>query len=321
MNVILLATVVTIAVPALLVLYVLAIEGLVHLLPFRTQSLVRPWLWLAPALGLLGVFLVYPLFRTILESFYNASSTVAVGLQNYVYIFSDSSTQSAMLNNFYWIIFFTGFSVGIGLLMAFLSDKVRYGGLSKTLMFMPMVVSYVAASVIWRFVYAYRPPGETQTGLLNAIGTALGGSPVAWLFEPLTNNAALIFVGVWTAAGFCMVILSAGLRGLPEEVLEAARVDGANEWQVFARVTMPLLMPTVAVVATTMIINALKVFDIVYVMTNGNFNTDVIANQLYKQLFIARDTGRASAIAVVLLLTVLPVMIINIRRFRTQENV
>ncbi len=317
---ILLAGIVTIAVPLALVLYIVAVEALTNTLPIKTQPLIRPWLWLMPALLLLGIFLVYPVVRTIIDSFYNATSSQFVGLSNYSYIFSDTSTQGSMLNNLYWIIFFTGLSVAIGLMMAILSDKVRYGGFSKTLMFMPMVISYVAAGVIWRFVYAFRPPGSPQTGTLNAIGSAFGASPIAWLIDPLTNNASLIFVGVWTAAGFCMVILSAGLRGLPEEVLEAARVDGATEWQVFARVTMPLLLPTIAVVATTMIINALKVFDIVYVMTSGNFNTDVIANQMYKQLFISRDIGRASAIAVVLLIAVLPVMLLNIQRFKAQEN-
>jgi alpha-glucoside transport system permease protein len=186
-------------------------------------------------------------------------------------------------------------------------------------MFMPMAISNVAAGVIWKFMYDYRPPGLPQTGTVNALlGGIPGFQPVAWLINGATNNGALVFVGVWIVAGFCMVILSAGLRGIPEEVLEAAKVDGASNWQAFVSVTMPLLMPTVIVVATTMVINALKVFDIVYVMTNGNYNTDVIANQMYKQLFITRDLGRASAIAIVLLLAIIPVMIVNIRRYRAQ---
>lgn len=310
-----------IGVPIVLVGYIAGIEGFLARLNAVTARRVRPWLWLGPALVFLTVFLVYPAINTFILSFRDAVGEGFRWLENYVFVFSNEDTLASMRNNLLWIVFFTGFAVGLGLLMAVLADRVRYGGAVKTVLFMPMAISYVAAGVIWRFMFDYRSPGLPQTGTANAILTSVvpGTEPVAWLINPITNNAALIFVGVWTVAGFCMVVLSAGLRGIPEEVVEAARVDGAGEWQVFSRITLPLMMSTVVVVATTMVINSLKVFDIVYVMTNGNFNTDVIANQMYKQLFISRDLGRASAIAVVLLLAIIPVMIINVRRFRAQE--
>ncbi|RIK27499.1 MAG: ABC transporter, partial [Chloroflexi bacterium] len=229
----------------------------------------------------------------------------------------------ALRNNLLWVIFFPLFAVTLGLLLAVLTDRVRYETAAKALIFLPMAISFVAAGVIWKFMYDYRPPIMPQTGTVNAILTTVvpGAEPRAWLVEQSFNNGALIFVAIWMYTGFCMVILSAGLKGIPTELLEAARVDGANELRVFTRVIVPLLSPTIAVVATTMIINALKAFDIVYVMTNGAFNTDVIANRMYKEMFNVRDFGRASAIAVVLLAAIIPVMILNIRRFRQQEAI
>jgi len=207
------------------------------------------------------------------------------------------------------------------LLMAVLTDRVRYERAAKTVMFVPMAISFVAASVIWKFVFEFRPAGAAQIGSLNAVLTALfpGFSPVAWLVNLAANNVALITVAVWVWAGFCLVILSAALKGIPAELLEAARVDGANEWQVFRAVTLPLLAPTITVVATTMVIFALKAFDIVYVMTSGNFNTEVIANRMYKEMFTFHNFGRASAIAVILFLATVPVMVANIRHFQERE--
>jgi len=189
-------------------------------------------------------------------------------------------------------------------------------------MFMPMAISFVAASVIWKFVYAFRPMGQPQIGVLNALLSSIVPRfhPIAWLVTPSLNNFALIAVGVWVWAGFCLVILSAALKAFPVELGEAARVDGADEWQVFRRVTLPMLGPTIGVVATAMVIFAFKAFDIVYVMTNGNFNTDVIANQMYKAMFTFQDFGRASAIAIILFATTIPVVVINVRRYLGQER-
>ena len=278
-----------------------------------------PWLYLAPALVILFVYLVYPIAGTVYYSFFDKRSETFVGLANYTWALTSKTMLIAIRNNVIWLIFFTVFVVGFGLLLAVLADRVRYESPLKSIIFLPMAISFVGAGVIWKFVYAFRPKGAEQIGLLNAIITALGGQPVGWLVNRSINNFALIVVGIWVWTGFCMVVLSAAYKGIPRELIEAARVDGANEWQIFRRITLPLMMPTIAVVTTTMVINVLKVFDIVYVMTNGDFGTEVLANRMYKEMFNFRNYGRASAIAVVLLLAIVPVMLINIRRFQEEE--
>lgn len=301
--------------------YLVLVEKLLALLPDRRRGGLRPWLWLTPALALLLVFLVYPAIQTIILSLYDATSTNFVGLQNYAYIATDDAMLGALRNNVIWLVFFTLLTVTFGLVVAVLTDRVPYESAAKGIIFLPMAISFVAASVIWKFMYDYRPPGSPQTGTLNAVITAIGAEPRAWLLDPPGNNLALIAVAVWTWVGFCTVILSAGLKGIPVEVLEAARVDGANEWQIFRTVIVPLLSPTIAVVATTMVIFALKAFDVVYVMTNGNYETEVIANRMYKEMFNYRHFGRAAAIAVVLLAAIVPVMWFNVGRFRAQEEI
>ncbi|NPA91163.1 MAG: sugar ABC transporter permease [Chloroflexi bacterium] len=278
-----------------------------------------PWLYLAPALLILSVYLVYPIVGTVYYSFFDKRSQHFVGWANYKWALTSKVMHIAFRNNILWLIFFTVFVVAFGLLLAVLADRVRYESPLKSIIFLPMAISFVGAGVIWKFVYAYRPKGAPQIGLLNAIITALGGEPVGWLVNRSVNNFALIVVGIWVWTGFCMVVLSAAYKGIPKELLEAARVDGANEWQIFRHVTLPLMVPTIAVVTTTMVINVLKVFDIVYVMTNGDFGTEVLANRMYKEMFNYRNYGRASAIAVILLLAIIPVMLINIRRFQEEE--
>ncbi len=317
----LLAIVVVVGVPAAMVGYVALVEAAVGRLHYRTRERVRPWLWVGPALVLLTFYLVYPTINTIYLSFLNANSTQSVGLANYAYVFTSQSTLDSLRNNVLWLVFLTALAVGFGLLFAVLFDRVRYESTAKSLIFIPMAISFVAASVIWKLQYDYQPPAQPQTGTLNAIVVALGGQPVPWLVDRTTNNPALIWVGIWVWTGFCLVILSAGLKGIPTEIIEAARVDGANEWQVLRHVTIPMMGSTIAVVATTMVIYALKAFDIVYVLTNGNFNTDVVANRMYKEMFNYNNFGRASAIAVVLLAAIVPVMLFNIRRFRVQEEI
>jgi alpha-glucoside transport system permease protein len=226
-------------------------------------------------------------------------------------------------NNVLWLVFLTIFTVGLGLLVAILVDRVRYEAFAKSIIFLPLAISMVAAGVIWKFMYDYKPPGTSQTGTLNAaIGTA-GLGPVGWLQTPTfrLSTFALIAIMVWMWTGFAMVILSAALKGIDPELLEAARVDGANEWQVFRKVTFPLLGPTIAVVSTTMIITSLKTFDIVYTLTSGDFNSEVMANLMVKEMFSFGDFGRASAVAVVLLIAIIPIMGFNIRQFRAQESV
>ena len=286
-NRLLAAIAVVIVVPIVLVGYIYLVEFVVGLFRRTTAGRVRPWLWLAPALVFLGVFLVYPTIATIIRSFQNKTGKEFIGLENYQWFFSQNDTLIALRNNVLWVIF------------------------------LPLAISFVAAGVIWRFMYELDP----KIGTLNAIVTAAGQQPHAWLVEQPQNNLFLIIVGVWLLTGFAMVILSAGLKGISTELLEAARVDGANEWQVFRRIVFPLLLPTIAVIGTTIIIYALKTFDVVYTMTNGNFNTDVIANTMYQMLFNNGQPGRSAAIAVILFLAIVPVMIVNIRRFQEQEAV
>ncbi len=291
----------------------------------RTGRL-QPWLFIAPALLLVTFFLVYPSIHTTVLSFfgrpYSARAEGFIGLQNYEHFFTDKNMLTAFRNNALWVVILTTFTVSFGLIFAVLLDRVRYEKIIKSIVFIPMAISMVGASVIWKFVYAFRPAGAAQVGLFNAIVTAFGGEPLGWLIErPWINNLCLILVGIWIWTGFCMVILSAAYKSIPKELLEAARIDGATEWQVFWRVILPLLKPTVAVVTTTMVVFVLKIFDIVYVMTNGNFSTEVVANRMYKEMFSFFRYGRASAIAVILLLLIIPVMLFNIRRFREQEAI
>ena len=311
------AAVVVVAVPLVLVGYILLIEAILRRVPRRLGPALRPWLWLAPALTFLGVFLVYPTIATIIRSFQNRRGDGFIGLDNYVWFFSQNDTLVALRNNVIWVIALPLLVVGLGLLVALLVDRVRYESVAKSVVFLPLAISFVAASVIWKFLYDLDP----DIGTFNAILVAFGGDPVAWLQAEPWNNLFLVIVGVWLLTGFAMVILSAGLKGISPELLEAARVDGANELQVFRRIVLPLLAPTIAVVATTIVIYALKTFDVVYTMTNGNFNTNVIANVMFQELFNNGQAGRAAAIAVILFAAIVPVMWINIRRFREQEAI
>lgn len=278
------------------------------------------WLYLAPALGLLTAYLILPTLNTIYISFLDKRSQNFVGLDNYIFAFTNPTMAIAFRNNVLWLVLVTGFSVGLGLIIAVLVDRVRYEPVAKSIIFMPMAISFVGASVIWRFIYAFRPAGSEQIGLLNGIITSLGFEPVGWLVERSINNYALIVIMIWLQTGFCLILLSAAIKGIPKDIIEAARIDGASEWQIFWTISIPMIRGTIAVVVTTVVIAVLKVFDIVWVMTGGNQNTEVIASRMIKEMFNYRNFGRGSAIAVILLLVIIPVMISNIRRFREQEN-
>jgi alpha-glucoside transport system permease protein len=308
-----------IGVPLVLAGYIVSSEQIVKRLPRRAQPKVRPWFWVGPALLLVTVFLVYPTIATIVVSLRDRAGDF-VALLNYQQSLSDPSVLISIRNNVLWIVLLTGLVLVFGLAFAVLADRVPYESVAKSLIFMPMAISFVAAGVIWRFMFYYRPPGQPQTGTLNAVWTGLTQLPPrTWLIDHSTNNFALIMTAVWVWTGFAMVILSASLKGIPAELLEAARVDGANELTVFGRVILPLLAPTITVVITTMVITALKAFDVVYVMTNGAFDTDVMANRMYKELFNNHNFGRSGAIAVMLLLASIPVLYFNLSRFREQE--
>ncbi|HBE46976.1 Alpha-glucoside transport system permease protein AglF [uncultured spirochete] len=315
---ILMLAVVVLGVPLLLVGYITLSERLLGSAAHKRSSSVRAIFWIAPAVVLLVVFLVYPIITTIILSLKDAASRGYVGLANYKYVFTDRNMLLVLRNNLLWLVLFTLVTLTFGLLIALLADRVKYEAVAKSIVFLPMAISFVAAGIIWKFMYDFQPAGAPQIGTVNAVFSAVipGYQPQAWLFNTATNNIALIVVGIWMWTGFAMVILSAGIKGIPTDVLEAARIDGANEFQIFRFVTMPLLAPTITVVATTLIIDVLKIFDIVYVMTNGNLNTEVIANRMYKEMFNYHNYGRASAIAVILLVAIIPVMIMNIKRFR-----
>jgi alpha-glucoside transport system permease protein len=317
------ALIVVIGVPAVLVGYIWATEQLLRVVSERLKPRVRPWLWMAPALGFLGLFLVYPTIGTIIRSLQDKFGKQWVGLANYVWFVGNDDALAALKNNVLWLVFLTVFVVGFGLLIAVLVDRVRYESFAKSVIFVPLAISMVAAGVIWLYMYNFNAPGSTQTGTLNAAIGTVGLGPIPWLQvqDFSVNTFMLIIVMVWMWTGFAMVIISAALKGINPELLEAARTDGATELQVFRGIVFPLLTPTLAVVATTMIITALKAFDVVYTMTGGNFKTSVIAWQMYAEMFKFGHYGRASAIAVVLLVAIIPIMFFNIGRFRAQEAV
>ncbi len=320
-SLMLMALIGIVGIPACIGGYIMLAEALLGRLSQQRQSILRPWLWLAPALVFVSAFLIYPALSTVYLSVLSARSTEFVGLQNYLVAITNGEMRVALRNNALWLVVFTTITVGVGLAVAVVTDRARHESIVRSILFMPMGISFVAASVTWKFVYAFRPPGEPQIGALNALlsGVVHHFHPVAWLVAPALNNFALIAVGVWVWTGFCLVVLSAALKAIPVELPEAARVDGATEWQVFLAITVPILRPTIVVIVTTMVVFALKAFGIVYVMTNGNFNTEVIANRMYKEMFVFRDFGRARPIAVILFGVTLPVIIVNIRRFREQE--
>jgi alpha-glucoside transport system permease protein len=286
-----------------------------------------PWLFVGPALVLILFFLTYPTLMTIVRSFYGkgthifASTLDFVGLTNWKFVFTSPAMLAALRNNALWTVVFTFSTLTFGLLLAVLLDRVRYEKAVKSIIFIPAAISMVGAAVIWKFVYAYRPVDLSQIGVINGLMVAFGKEPIGWLIErPWVNNLALIVVGIWIWTGFCMVIFSAAYKNIPGDLIEAARIDGANEWQIFWAIILPLMTTTIAVVATTMIVQVLKIFDIVFVMTNGAYDTEVIANRMYKEMFNFFNYGRASAIAVVLLLLITPMMVFNIRRFTHQET-
>ncbi len=363
------------------VLFVTA-NALVDRLRLTWRQRLRPWVFVGPAILLLGFFLVFPAINTIYTSFtediINVPDEVPVelidapniletmaptmdrvefngyianaggfeiarititstkeadsrallmlsggkirtfGLQNYAFAVTDDDMRTALRNNVLWLVFGTVGTVVLGLMVATFVDRIKHEALAKTFIFLPMAISMVGAAVIWRFMYAWRPPGEPQIGVLNAIKVGLGGEPTAFTQTPPLNTFALIIIMVWLMTGFAMVILSAALKGVPTDITEAARIDGANEFQLFFRVVVPSIKGSIITVTTTVFIAILKVFDIVFVMTGGSFDTEVVANRMFTEMFKFRNFGRASSLAVVLLLVTIPIMVLNIRNLRRQ---
>jgi alpha-glucoside transport system permease protein len=299
-----------------------AMDQLVDALPRRFREGVRPYVFVGPAIVILSVFLIYPVVNTILVSFKDAQGADFVGFDNYEFVFTDESMLRSLRNTAAWIILVPLVAVTIGLGFATLADRLRRGeAVAKSLIFLPMAISFVGAAVTWRLIYSYRPEGfGTNIGLLNGVWHGLGNNPVPWLSQKPWNNLLLMVIMVWMQTGFAMVVLSAAIKSIPDEIIEAARIDGATELQVFRHITVPSILPTIVVVTTYMVINALKIFDIVFVVGNAENNgTEVVAERMIFWFFRGGHDGRASAIAVVLFLAVVPVMVWNVRRFREQE--
>jgi alpha-glucoside transport system permease protein len=296
----------------------------VEALPRRLSLAVIPYAFILPAFAVLGLFLIYPTIQTIVFSFANSDSTAWVGLQNYEDMLGNSDFQATLINNLLWIAIVPALTVLIGLVIATLADKLSATGekLAKTLIFMPMAISFVGAGTIWKFIYDSKPEGETQIGLLNAIVSKLGHAPVPWLQQSQFNfnDMLLMVILVWLQTGFAMVLLSSAIKAVPNETLEAARIDGASEFQIFMKVIVPQIRGTLITVFITVLIMVLKVFDVVYVMTGGNFKTSVIGLDFFNQLFLANDSGRAATIVVILLVAVMPVLIYQVYHFRQEEK-
>ncbi|HZB50289.1 MAG TPA: sugar ABC transporter permease [Mycobacteriales bacterium] len=292
-------------------------------LPGKWEDRLKPYFYVLPAVAAIGLFLIYPAIQTIIYSFANQTSTRWVGLENYTDLLGQQDFQITLVNTLLWIIIVPTFVVILGLAVAVLADRLSARGekVSKTIIFLPMAISGVAMAAIWRFVYEVRPQGETQIGLQNAVWTGIGGNPVAWLQEDTLklNTLLLMIILIWGQTGFSMVLLSAAVKGVPEDTLEAARIDGANERQVFFRVVVPQIWGSIVTVFITVLIGVMKIFDVVYVMTGGNFNTNVIAVRFFNELITNGDAGKAAAIVVMLMIAVIPVMIYQVRNFRAEE--
>ena len=249
----------------------------------------------------------------------DSDSTNFVGLSNYAAVFTDSQMLESFRNNVLWMVFGTFFCVSLGLLIAVFADRSKFERIAKAIIFMPMAISFVGAAVIWRFVYFYQAPGQQQIGLLNSIVTGLGGQPQTWIVNQPSNVFFLIVILIWMQTGFAMVIFSSALKGVPDDLLEAGRIDGANERRIFFNIIIPYIQGTIITVTTTILIFTLKIFDVVIAMTGGQYGTEVIATQFYRQFFQNRNFGYGSAIAMVLVLAVIPVMIYNLRQSGKQE--
>ncbi|WP_174703723.1 carbohydrate ABC transporter permease [Paenibacillus bovis] len=288
--------------------------------PDKWKERVTPYVFVGPAVLLLGWLLFLPTLRTLYLSFFNADSTKFVGLANFGAVFTDRLLLTALRNNLMWVVIGTLACVILGLLVAVLADRSSFERLAKAIVFMPMAISFVAAGVIWKFIYYYQP-GDEQIGLLNAIIIQLGFQPQGWLsmVQPW-NNLFLIVILVWMQTGFAMVIFSAAIKGIPEDMLEAARMDGAGEIRIFFKIMLPVISGTVLAVTTTIIVFTLKIFDVVMIMTGGQYGTEVVATEFYRQLFMYQNAGYGSTLAIVLLIAVIPVIILNVRQLQKGGN-
>lgn len=299
------------------------LNKIAELLPGRWEDRIKPYLFILPAYAAITLYLIYPSILTFIYSFKDATGTEWVGFDNFTSLLTSHEFQQTLFNTLLWMIIVPAVTVAIGLAVAVLSDRLgpRGENISKTLIFMPMAISMVGAATVWKFLYAYRPVGQEQIGLQNAIVVFLGGKPVPWLQQDQfhLNSLLLMVMLLWAQIGFSMVLLSAAIKGVPVDTLEAARIDGAGERQIFFRVVVPQIQGTIITVFVTTLITVMKIFDIVYVMTDGNFNTNILGVEFYNQLFTNFNNGAAAAIVVILMLAMAPIMIYQVRHFKAEE--
>lgn len=299
------------------------LDKLVELLPTRLAQRIRPYIYILPAYLAVTFFLLYPSIQTIIYSFMDSTSTSFVGLQNYQDLLGSEAFRTTLTNTLLWMVIVPTLTVLIGLGIAVMADRLSPAAesFSKTIIFMPMAISMVGAATVWRFLYAYRPEGQPQIGLQNAIVTAFGHEPIAWLEQSQFrfNSFLLMVMLLWAQVGFSMVLMSSAIKGVPAETLEAAKIDGASDIKTFWFVVVPQIKGTVVTVFVTTLIGVMKIFDVVYVMTNGNYNTNVIGLEFFNQLFTNFNNGSAAAIVVLLMIATVPIMWYQIRQFKAEE--
>ena len=289
---------------------------------FKLENSLRVVIFIAPAFIVLFVFIIYPVFETIRLSFYDKIGREFLGWSNYAWAIKDPDFRRSILNNFGWLLIVPTLSTFFGLVIANLADRIWWGTIAKSIIFMPMAISFVGAGVIWKFIYDYRGPGDEQIGLLNAIVVAMGFEPQAWLTIPIWNNLFLMAIMIWIQTGLALVIFSAALRSIPSETLDAARIDGASELKIFWSIIIPYLQQTILVIWTIITILVLKVFDIIYAMTNGQWQTEVLANLMYDWMFRGGgDSGRGSVLAICIMIGVVPILGWNLYQHRKEQKI
>jgi alpha-glucoside transport system permease protein len=287
----------------------------------KKQKPIAITIFLGPALILLIFGLIGPAIRTLIFSFKDSASVKWVGLSNYQWIFTDPDMRVVLRNTIFWLVITPFVTTALGLILAIFLDRMRRESVAKSLLFMPMAISFVGASIIWQFVYQFADPRQPQTGLLSSIVRKLGFIPTNWTLTQPLNTFLLMVIFIWVQAGFAMVILSAAIKAVPADIVEASALDGASGWKQFKGVTFPMVRSTFIVVLATMVVTTLKLFDIVRTMTGGNFGTSVLSNEMYSEVFVRFDAGRGSAMAIVLFAFVLPILIYNIYNLRRERSI